>query len=90
MHHGDNPQWFFVWRIGNQVFAGQKETQGSSREVRAPVTRVGKGHYASNGGENLFADSARGKRTILRNVLPDFGDVLRRKRMKGEPRFHSY
>ena len=90
MDHRNHPQRFFIRRIGNQVFAGQKETQGSSREVRAPVTRVGKGHYASNGGENLFADPARGKRTILRNVLPNLGNVVRRKRMKGEPRFHSY
>jgi len=90
VNHGDYPQRSFIRRIGNQIFAHQKEPQWSTRQFWAPVTRVGKRDDAPNRRENLFADPSGSNRTIPRNLLPNVGNVLRRKQMKGKPPLHGY
>src|SRR6185437_13956632 len=71
--------------VGDQVFANQDETQRARSEIRSSVTGVRKGHHTPNPSQNLRSDATSGARVIFRDVLPDFGNILRCKRMKRKP-----
>jgi hypothetical protein len=84
------PEGLFFRRVGNQVFAHQKEAERLRSEVRAFVALIGKRNHGANSAKNIFAHTAGRKGIIFRDVFPNLGDVLRRKRMKAKTLLSGY
>ena len=81
---GNDPEWFFIRCVGDQILANANEAQRAGRKVRACVAALGKCDQASNGFVNVLAHASRSKRVIGGDVFPDLGDILGGKRVKGK------
>jgi hypothetical protein len=90
VHHGDNPKRLFLRRIGNQVLTYRNEEQGTFREVRAFVALIGKGSHGANSAKDLSRTRRAASGLFSRDVLPNFGNVPRRMRMKPKARLCSH
>ena len=68
--------------VGDQVFTHQNEAERPRSEVGAFVALIRKWNHRANSAEDLLSDTTSRERAILRDVFPNLGYVLRRKRMK--------
>ncbi len=75
MHHGDNPQRFFLGGVGNQVFTYKNEPQRARREVRAPVALMGKRHESAKGVKDFGDDPVGCVRVFLGKVIANIVEV---------------
>ncbi len=75
VHHGDNPQGFFLGCVGNQVFTHKNEPQGARAEVRAPVALMGKRYKPAKGVKNFRDDPIGCVRVILGNLIANIVEV---------------
>src|ERR1022692_997409 len=73
---GDNPQWFFLWRVGDQIIADQGKPQGSRGEVRAFIAPVRKGSQSIDGGQNLPDHPVNGIKIIRRDESPNLVEIV--------------
>ena len=85
MDDGNDPEWFSIRCVGNQILTNANEAQRAGRKVRACVAALGKCDQASNGFVNVLAHASRSKRVVIGgDVFPDLGDILGGKRVKGK------
>jgi hypothetical protein len=54
------------------------------------VALIGKWNHSANPAKDFLAHTAGGKRVIFRDVFPNLGYVLRRKRMKPKTLLRSH
>jgi len=71
VHGGENPQWFFLRRVGDQIIADQSEPQGPRGEVRTFMAPVGKGYQSIDSGQNL-SDDRELSVSLRKNRFPYF------------------
>lgn len=84
MQHGDGPKGLFLRRVGNQIFTHRNEAQGPSGKVGASVALIREWNQSANPGKDFLAHTAGGEGIAFRDIFPNLGDVLRRKRVKAK------
>src|SRR6516162_2344102 len=82
MHHGDNPQGFFIRRVGYQIVPDSNEAQRTGGKVWACVASIWKCNKAANSGVDFFKHTSSSKRVIGCDIFPDLRDILGCERMK--------
>ena len=85
MHNGHNPQWLFVWRVGDKVVVLVRESQWPSGEIGAAIASMRKWYQSLNGVQNIGNHVVSGGGAILGDEISNLRKVVLYFRVKIVP-----